>query len=87
MVYYGREERGMIVRLEPVDAVHSSSRSMHIENLKAMVFVAGRKDEVTIVRELDAVSSTDVWHKTLYPTIPTTILHDDDLQVAFRVED
>ena len=87
IVYDGRKECGMIVRLEPFNAVHSCCRAMHIENLKAMVFVAGREDEVAIVCELDAIGSTDVRHKTLYPTVPTAVLHDDDFEVTLRVED
>ena len=76
----------MIIRLKPIDAIYSSCRSVHVQNLKTMIFVSSWEDEVAIVRKLDSVRLTDVWNKTFYPTGPTTILHDDNLQFLFWVD-
>ena len=86
MVYHGWEERCMIIRLKPIDAVHSSCSSVHVKNLKTMIFVSSWEDEVAIVRKLDSVRLTDVRNKTFNPTVPTSILHDDNLQLLFWVD-
>ena len=47
-----RKERSVIVRFEPLDAIYAGCRAMHIEDFEAMVLVASREDELTVVSEL-----------------------------------
>ena len=86
MVDRCREKRSMIVWFEPIDAVHSCGCTMHIEYLETMILVACGEDKVAIVRKLYRIGATDVWHKPLHTTVPTAVLHYNNLQFSVRVE-
>ena len=86
MVDRCREKRSMIVWFEPINAVHSCGCTVHIEYLETMILVACGEDKLSVVRELHRIGATDVWHKPLHTTVPTAILHHNNLQFSVRVK-
>ena len=80
-------ERGVVIRVEPFHPVYVQCRDMYVQNLKFVVFVAGRENQLAVVREFNLIGRLDVGLGIDHTVIPPAVLHYYGFQFTMRVDD